>query len=97
MRNKLLLSTLTAIPVLLEAVSMSAQERTVSGTVSDRSGPVFGAAVYVEGTAKGTTTGEDGGFSIQVPDSSTIVISCLGYDTQSIPVRNRTQINVFLQ
>jgi hypothetical protein len=51
---------------LLLAFSMQfsfAQEKTVTGTVSDDLGPVAGANVVVKGTTTGTTTDFDGNYS----------------------------------
>ncbi|MEW4923002.1 carboxypeptidase-like regulatory domain-containing protein [Algibacter sp. 2305UL17-15] len=43
----------------------SAQEKTISGTVSDDSGlPLPGATVLVKGTTSGTSTNFDGNYSI---------------------------------
>ena len=55
----------------------------VSGTVQDQLGPVIGATVVEQGTANGTSTGIDGGFSLTVssPDSP-VEISCIGYVSQ---------------
>ena len=55
----------------------------VQGTVADALGPVIGAAVVEQGTSNGTSTGPDGGFSLDVSGPSVLVeISCIGYVTQ---------------
>lgn len=42
--------------------------RSVSGTVRDEKGlPIIGAAVIVKGTTIGTSTGVDGGYTLQIP------------------------------
>ena len=44
-----------------------AQEKTVSGTVTESSGqPLPGASVVVRGTAKGTQTDFDGKFTVKI-------------------------------
>jgi TonB-linked SusC/RagA family outer membrane protein len=65
-----------------------AQNRTITGRVSDDKGsPVFGASVQVKGTATGTTTKEDGTFSLSVPQSAkTLVISALNFLTQEAAI-----------
>ena len=63
------LSLLFAAWLGLSAVSVSAQEKEVkvSGQVLDaKNEPVVGAAVYVEGTSKGTTTDVNGNFTLLV-------------------------------
>uniref|UniRef100_UPI003F6AD0F1 carboxypeptidase-like regulatory domain-containing protein n=1 Tax=Polaribacter sp. TaxID=1920175 RepID=UPI003F6AD0F1 len=42
-----------------------AQEKTISGTVSEDSGPLPGVSVSIKGTAKGTETDFDGKYSIK--------------------------------
>ncbi len=82
-------------PVPVEAPQ---QQRGVSGTVSDSSGPVVGAYVLIRGTQMGTVTDTQGGYSIQnVPDGAVLVFSYLGYETQEVPVGNQTRINVTLE
>ena len=70
---------------LTGGLTMSAQGGYgVSGTVTDKVGPVVGAAVVEQGTSNGTSTGPDGGFSLTVssPDSP-VEISCIGYVSQT--------------
>jgi hypothetical protein len=42
-----------------------AQEKTVTGVVSDASGPLPGANVIVKGTARGTQADLDGRYSVK--------------------------------
>ena len=61
-----------------------AQNKNVSGTVSDDSGlPLPGATVIVEGTATGVSTDFDGNYSISVSEGDVLVFSYVGYATQS--------------
>ncbi|HZH00804.1 MAG TPA: carboxypeptidase-like regulatory domain-containing protein, partial [Flavisolibacter sp.] len=47
---------------------MYAQDRSITGRVTDESGsPVLGASVLVKGTRVGTTTNNNGVFTINVP------------------------------
>ncbi|HET8737874.1 MAG TPA: TonB-dependent receptor plug domain-containing protein, partial [Pricia sp.] len=72
--------------------------QTVSGTVSDATGPLPGANVLVKGTTNGTQTDFDGNYSLDnVPDDATLVVSYIGYSTMEISVDGRTQIDVTLQ
>src|SRR5690606_4554902 len=65
-----------------------AQERTVSGTVSDNFGnPLPGVSVQVKGTNVGTTTGDAGIFTLSVPrGSTTLVLSAVGHLNQEFPI-----------
>ena len=54
-------------------VESYAQNKTISGTVTDFTGePVIGASVLVNGTTNGTITDLDGNYSIKVPSKATL-------------------------
>ena len=74
------------------------QPRPVKGQVKDAAGePVIGATVVVKGTTKGASTGIDGGFTLDVTPDDVLVVSYIGYDTQEIPVGNRTSFDIQLR
>src|SRR6478609_8604149 len=73
-----------------------AQERTVSGTVTDNAGmPLPGVSVLVKGTKTGTQTDFDGKYSINASPSEVLVISYIGMKTQEL-VASSTNANVKL-
>lgn len=56
----------TALFILFGTTAM-AQEVTVTGTVTDKSGqPVIGATVIEDGTTNGTATGMDGTYTLKI-------------------------------
>ena len=71
-----------------------AQTRNLTGTVVDKQGnPVIGAAVVVEGTTKGTSTGVDGSFSLDgVKENASLTVSFIGYKTITITLEEDTQL-----
>ena len=74
-----------------------AQEKTISGTISDDSGlPLPGTSVLVKGTSSGTSSDFDGKYSIKVNQGATIVFSFIGYVTQEVKVGTTNTINVTL-
>ena len=74
-----------------------AQERAVSGTVSDNAGmPLPGVSVLVKGTKAGTQTDFDGKFSIKASPSQVLVFSYIGMKTQEVSASS-TSINVSLK
>lgn len=88
----------TVMVMLLVSASVLAQNMTVSGVVTDSNDvPLIGATVMVEGTQTGTSTDVDGAFSISAPKNGTLVVSVIGYATQSIPVNGQSFITVQLE
>lgn len=84
---------LTLFIALLVQISF-AQERIVTGVVSDNNGlPIPGVNVLVKGTKLGTQTDFDGKYSIKASPTQTIVFNFVGMKTQEI-VASSTTINV---
>lgn len=74
--------------------------RNLSGHVADVSGePLIGVTVMVEGTLNGTQTDVDGNWSLTVrdADNSSLVFSCLGYQTETMPIGTGDVINITMR
>jgi TonB-dependent SusC/RagA subfamily outer membrane receptor len=69
-------------------VTAEAQQRTISGTVSDATGqPLPGVTVRVTGTSLGTVTDATGKFALPVPSAdSLLTFSYIGYTDLQLPV-----------
>ena len=75
--------------------SAVAQDKKVSGTVTDTEGePVIGATVLVTGSANvGTITDVDGKFELSVPSSaSTLTVSFIGMQKQEVAIASKMDI-----
>ena len=73
------------------------QNITVKGVVKDGAGEsVIGASVLQKGTTNGTITDFEGGFTLNLPSNSVIVVSFVGYKTQEISVAGKTDLTVTL-
>ncbi|QBZ96618.1 SusC/RagA family TonB-linked outer membrane protein [Flavobacterium sangjuense] len=84
---------------LLLALSMQfsfAQEKTVTGVVSDKTGPLPGANVVVKGTKNSTQTDFDGKFTIKAKAGDVLEVSFTGYSTKSISVGASNTYNASL-
>lgn len=89
--NGLLMLTLALVTQVLFA-----QERIISGTISDKAGlPLPGVSVLVKGTQNGTQTDFDGKFKIKASASQTLIFSFIGMKTQE-KLANSTSISVTL-
>ena len=85
--------------LLFLAFQAMAQERTVTGTVTDKTDglPLPGVSVKVKGTNIGTSTGGDGRFSVRVPQGSTaLILTYIGYSTQEASIGSNGVVNVQL-
>ncbi|GGK59444.1 MULTISPECIES: SusC/RagA family TonB-linked outer membrane protein [Flavobacteriaceae] len=88
-------SILTLFLALLVQISF-AQEKTVSGTVSEEAGPLPGVNVLVKGTSSGTQTDFDGRYSIKVNSGDVLVFSYVGMSNVEKTVGTSNIINVIM-
>lgn len=58
--------------------------------------PLAGANIMLKGTSRGTTTDNNGKFSLEASAGQILVISSVGYGSQEIPVGNRTEFEIKL-
>ena len=76
-----------------------AQDRTISGRVTDRSNNqgLPGVTVLAKGTTVGTSTNSDGGFSLAVPSTATtLVFSFIGFASQEQAIGTSSTIDLAL-
>ena len=97
--GKYLLRSCLAWSLLLvfAATSVSAQQKTVTGTVKSEDGsPLVAASIQVKGTTIGTTTDQNGNFTIKASENQTLVASAVGFAALEIRVGNKTVVNFSL-
>ena len=85
MKKKLFTSILLFSLILISGRAHA--QVSVSGVVLEKATgePVIGASVLEEGTTNGTITDFDGNFTLQVAEGATLVISYVGYQSQTLP------------
>ncbi|MFK8059096.1 MAG: TonB-dependent receptor plug domain-containing protein, partial [Polaribacter sp.] len=71
-----------------------AQQKTISGTVSDESGALPGVSVVIKGTTTGTETDFDGKYSIKASSGDVLVFRYLGYKVSQRTVGGSNTINL---
>src|SRR6476620_3722665 len=78
--------------MLLICAQLLAQNRTVSGKVTDEKGnPIEGASVLIRGTKQGVVTRTDGSFSLTVPaNANSLIVSSVNYETVTVPIGSGT-------
>ena len=85
--------TFLLLPALVQA-----QQKTVTGTVSDGAGKAMeGVSVVAGSSSKGTTTDASGKFTLQVADNGVLVFSMTGYTSKTVSVKGRTSVTVMLE
>lgn len=86
----------TALGLWLISSVVSAQDRTVSGKITDEDGESLpGVNVVVRGTLTGTVSDGNGTYQLSgVNDNSILVFSFIGYETQEVPVGARSVVDV---
>ena len=73
-------------------------QSTVKGTVVDEAGePIIGATVQVQGAKTGAITDFEGNFSVEAASNATLLISYVGYVTETVSVQGRNNIQVTLR
>ncbi len=83
--------------ILMTFFSLSIYAQQFSGNVTDENGiPLPGASVIVQGTNSGVVTDFDGNFSIETSIGETLVISFVGYASQSIMVNSNSSLSIQL-
>lgn len=83
---------------LITTALLNAQNSEVNGSVSGADGlSIPGANVLIQGSSTGTTTDFDGNFSISVKSGDVLIVSYIGFLTQSITISNQTSLTIVLQ
>ncbi len=96
--RKMMLWIAGLICLFLLPASLLAQERTISGKITDPNGaPLPAVSVVVKQTNKGTATDAEGKFQLSVPATATLIISSAGLKTQTIQVGTSAEINVKME
>jgi len=71
-----------------------AQEKQISGTVSDETGPLPGVSVIIKGTSNGVETDFDGLYQIMAKQGDVLVFSYVGMEEKNVTVGSSNLLNV---
>ena len=75
-----------------------AQDKTITGTVTDQSGlPLPGVNIVVEGTANGTQSDFDGNYTISASEGQILLFTYLGQKEERVTVGASSTINVQME
>ena len=96
--SRLSLRAVLAVLMMFFAVTLSAQNISVKGSVVDQSGePIVGASVKVLGSSMGVITDIDGNYKISCPSSATLEFTYIGFASKAVDVKGKTTINVTME
>ncbi len=89
---------MASVFLLFAFVRADAQQRTVTGRITDASNiGMPGVNVIKKGTTIGTSTDSDGRFTIEASESDVLVVSFIGFMPKEITVGAQTQINIVME
>ncbi len=82
----------------LASSAMWAQDRQITGKVSDATGPIPGVNILVKGTTTGTATDDNGDFTLTLkPENNVLIVSATGYASQEVQVGTQTTIDIMIE
>ncbi|MDF2514841.1 MAG: SusC/RagA family TonB-linked outer membrane protein [Sphingobacterium sp.] len=81
---------------MLCCISFAFAQQSVTGIVSDKSGPLSGASVSIKGGTTATQTSQTGAYSIVAKPGDVLRFSLVGFTAQEITVSSAKTINVEL-
>lgn len=74
------------------------QNNTLNATVlTDNGSPIAGASIRLKKTGKGTSTNQEGKFTISYIPTDTLIISSLNYITKKVYLHGQTNLQITLQ
>lgn len=102
----LFISPIVAVSLAVNAGTFSEPQKTTdekpftaSGRVGDKNTgePIVGAAIKIVGSTKGTVSDKDGRFTLTVKRGDKVQAAYVGYESQSLPIRNYNEIGLHLE
>lgn len=80
---------------MVSIAAVSAQNRQITGQVTDGKEPIIGASVSVKGTSIGTATDVNGRYTLTIPASAqTLLVKAVGMKSQELSIAGLSEINV---
>ncbi len=84
--------------LLFSSAIAFAQDRSVTGTVTDEDGSALpGVSISIKNTTRGTVTDANGTYKLDIGAKSTLVYSFIGFITKEVQVGNQSEINISLR
>jgi len=93
---KMLRCLSTLFVLLLLGAAASGQNKTITGKVTNSFGEIMpGVTITAPGKkVVNTTSKEDGSYSIAAADAKTLIVSYVGYESQTIEIGDKKVIDI---
>lgn len=83
--------------IVIKENMLTLQEKPITGKITGDNGlPLSGVSVKVKGTERGTTTNDQGIFTLSADEDEVLVFSYVGYEPQEIKIGAKTAVNIAL-
>jgi TonB-linked SusC/RagA family outer membrane protein len=93
-----MMKSVLVILFLTLSIATQAQQRTVTGKVTDTdNGAIPGTSILKKGTTTGTSADANGRYTISAGPNDVLVFSFIGYKTKEVTVGNQTALDVSLE
>src|SRR5579863_4305971 len=84
--------------IMISSFVLQAQ-KTITGKIIDKQtgSALAGASIRIKGSTKGSSTNNEGMFTIQAQPQDILLITSIGYSPKSVPVPEGSSINIPLE
>jgi TonB-dependent SusC/RagA subfamily outer membrane receptor len=86
----------TGLLILLASFTAQAQEMITGKVIAGQGAPVSGATVMIKGTSSGTTSANDGSFSLAAKAGDVLKISYVGYKNREVLIGKENTVTIVL-
>jgi TonB-linked SusC/RagA family outer membrane protein len=83
--------------IVVLSSALTFQDIRITGKITGENGEALpGVSITLKGTSVGTTTDNNGNYTLVVPQTGTLVVSYIGYQAQEVKVNNQSVLNISL-
>ena len=84
--------------ILIKSSNKQGTTKQVSGKITDSKGePVAGANILIVGSNQGTSSDQNGEFSINASENAILDVSFIGFIPEQVPIKGQSEVNIRLK
>ncbi|MFI5152272.1 MAG: TonB-dependent receptor [Chitinophagales bacterium] len=81
--------------IVITSKELTDQDIKITGKVTNENGEgLSGVSITVQGATGGTSTDNNGNFTLTVPEKGAIIVSYIGYQTQIVQINSQPVVNI---